>query len=208
MLNKNTIDILSASLNPHRLLWSLSDNNNAGTLTLGETDTLELKVGFELIKGALSDSFRYRLIRYPHNPHSQVIHDEWVTGVPHDRKFISGFTKDMLSTFVDSLDIEKGLNYYDRAWSVVSTSKGQGYRNVYVHKETVNDCSTRFVLSIVKDEYGSDYDVRRVAPDGSESQLYSGPMEKAFLIFALITDFTAGFGKPTSKEKEGSESVS
>lgn len=204
MLNKNTIDILSASLNPHRLLWSLSDNNNTGALTLGETDTLELRVGFELIKGALSDSFRYRLIRYPHNPHSQVIHNEWVTGVPHDRKFISGFTKDMLSAFVDSLDLDKGLNYYDRAWSVVQTSAGQGHKNVYIHKETIEGCVTRYVL---KNDYHSNYEVIRVSPDSTEIQLYSGPMEKAFLIFALITDFTTGFGKPTSKEKEGPESV-
>lgn len=192
MNKENIITALSVALNPHRLIWSLHGSDDKGQIILGDDSLHQVKVEFELVKGALSDCLRYRTVHSPHNPQQRIQSGDWTTGVTHDPRFILKMTRDILDGMASVLDMKEGLDKFDRAWSVVSASKTVAKQNVYVHREIVNGCTTRYIL---KHDHSDRYEIRRVSPDSSEIQLYSGPLDKAFLIFAFITDFTMGFGE-------------
>lgn len=199
MKQENIITVLSVALNPPRLICSLHGNDGKGEIVLGEGDNHQFIMEFELTKGALSDHLSYRTIHCPRNPHQLNRPDEWVQGITHDPRFILKLTRDILDGLANELDLEEGLGKFDRAWSVVSASKTVAKQNVYVHREIVNGCTTRYIL---KHDHSDRYEIRRVSPDSSEIQLYSGPLDKAFLIFAFITDFTMGFGEKKKAKDE------
>lgn len=199
MNKENIITALSVALNPHRLIWSLHGSDDKGQIILGDDDLYQVKVEFELVKGALSDCLRYRSVHSPHNPQMSVQPSDWVTGVTHDPRFTLKMTRDILDGMASVMDVEEGLDKFDRAWSVVSASKTVAKQNVYVHREIVEGCTTRYIL---KHNHGDKYEIVRVSPDSSETQLFNGTLDKAFLIFAFITDFTMEFGKKKKAEDD------